>query len=274
MGLKRVFHKVLLGAFLFLMASGSVFSAESKEILKKSIVIGATVGDFAEMVSDQIKPQLEKKGYKVRLVQFTDYYQPNIALEEKSLDANLFQHKPYLEEFIQAKNLHLSTLVAVPTAPLGVYGGKKKLLKEIAQGDTVAVANDPTNQARGLQLLESLGWIELKKGKGTIQLGLKDIEKNPHELKVIQLEAAQIPRALSSVAFAVINGNYAKSSGISLDSALEQEKGFTYINWIVVRSEDSKAAFANDLVEVIHSPEFKAYSKKAFHGYKFPEEWE
>lgn len=261
------FAKASLSILVFATLSGAAL-AKGQEV-----TIGTSVGDFAEMVTDSIKPQLEKKGYKVKLVQFNDYVQPNLALAEKRLDANLFQHKPYLEEFSKEKGLELSALIPFPSAPLGLYSGKKLKLADIGKGSTVAVPNDSTNLARALKLLAAAGWLELGGNANGIQVGLKDIAKNPHQLKIVQLEAAQLPRSREDVDFVVINGNYAVSSGIGLKAALLIEQTDGYINWAAVRTKDINSAFANDLKAALSSEEFKAYAKKKFVGYRYPSDW-
>lgn len=240
---------------------------------KKEVVFGATVGDFSDIITESVKPQLEQKGYTVKLIQFTDYVQPNIALAEGRLDANLFQHKPYLAQFIGQKGLKLSPLVTVPTAPLGLYAGKKKTLEEVGQGSTVAVPNDPTNLARALLILKDLGWIEIPDNVDAFTVSSKDISQNPKGIKIVQLEAAQLPRAVQDVDYAVINGNYVVSSGLKLTSALAREKSTAYLNWVVVRSDEKDSQFAKDVTAALQSPEFKAYANKKFEGYKFPEGW-
>lgn len=249
-----------------ILSSGALAKAQD-------VTIGTSVGDFAEMVTDSIKPQLEKKGYRVKLVQFNDYVQPNLALAEKRLDANLFQHKPYLEEFAKEKGLALSPLIPFPSAPLGLYPGKKSKLTDVGKGATVAVPNDSTNLARALNLLVAAGWLELRPNASSIQVGLKDIAKNPYNLKIVQLEAAQLPRSREDLDFVVINGNYAVSSGIGLKAALLIEQTDGYINWAVVRTKDLNSTFANDLKAALSSEEFKAYAKKKFVGYRYPSDW-
>ena len=128
------------------------------------VVIGTTVGDFGNMVTDSIKPQLEAQGYQVKLVEFTDYITPNIALADGSLDVNCFQHKPYLDSFAASRGLDLTPITQVPTGPMGLYSGKKRQLDQVADGDSVSLPNDPTNQARALLMLQDLGWLKLKDG--------------------------------------------------------------------------------------------------------------
>ncbi len=254
--------------------AAALFSVSVHAAEKKELVFGATVGDFSDIVTESLKPQLEAKGYKVRLIQFTDYVQPNIALAEGRLDANLFQHKPYLDDFIAHKGLKLKPVVEVPTAPLGLYAGKKKTLDALEEGSSVAVPNDPTNLARALRILADLGWIELKKDVDAFRASPADIGKNPHQIRIVQLEAAQLPRAVEDVDYAIINGNYVVSSGGSLTSALAREKSNDYLNWVVVRSKDEKEPFVADIIAALKSPEFHTYADKKFAGYKFPPHWQ
>lgn len=256
----------LLCSLLFTQLS---FAAENS----KEKVIGTTIGDFADIVKDSLGPALEKKGYKVRLVEFSDYVQPNIALAEGSLDLNIFQHKPYLEDFAKQKGLALKPLAQVPTAPLAIYPGKKKSLNDVKSGDTVALPNDPTNLARALLILQDLKWIELPKNINAFTVAPKDISKNLKNIKIIQLEAAQIPRSLQDVDFAIINGNYVVSSGMKLTTALQQEKSDAYVNWAVIRAKEENSKFGNDVKEILNSKEFKAYAHKKFIGYKYPTSW-
>lgn len=203
-------------------------------------------------------------------MEFTDYVQPNIALSEGSLDLNIFQHKPYLEQFAKEKGLSLTPIAQVPTAPLGIYPGKLKKLTDVKSGSTVAMPNDPTNLARALLILADLKWIELPAKYDPFMIAPKDIVKNPKNIKIVQLEAAQIPRATQDVDFAIINGNYVVSSGMSLTSKLMGEKSDAYINWAVVRSKEAQSDFAKAVIEALNSKEFQAYAKNKFKGYKYP----
>ena len=236
-------------------------------------VIGATVGDFADLSREGLRPLLEKKGYKIRVVEFTDYVQPNIALAEGSLDLNIFQHRPYLEQFSREKGLDLRPIAEVPTAPLGIYAGKLKTLAAIKDGSTIAMPNDPTNLARALLMLADLNWIILPKNIDPFKVSPLDIVKNPKNLKIVQLEAAQIPRSLQDVDYAIINGNYVVSSGMSLTSKLAPERSNAYINWAVVRTKDAQSAFAKAVIEALNSKDFQAYAKSKFKGYKYPSTW-
>lgn len=247
--------------------------AENAPSNKTEIVFGTTVGDFADMVKDQIKPALEAKGYHVKLIEFTDYVQPNLALANGELDINIFQHKPYLDNFKKEHNLDLVEVFQVPTAPLGLYSGKLKSLDEIKDGSSVSAANDPSNFARVLVMLDALHWITLKEGINPLTASKADIADNPKHLQLVELEAAQLPRSRSDVDFAVINGNYATDAGIKLTEALFQEPSFAYINWSAVRTADKDQPWVKDVTDAYNSAEFKAYAYKRFAGYKYPKVW-
>lgn len=263
--------RLLLAASL--IAASLPLSALAVDAAKPQIVIGTTVGDFGDMVNDSIKPQLEAEGYKVKLVEFTDYVTPNLALGDGSIDVNCFQHKPYLDSFAKSHNLDLTPVTQVPTGPMGLYAGKKQKLDQVTDGSTVAIPNDRTNQARALVMLQDLGWLTLKAGTDPLKASEFDVEKNPHQIKLIPLEAAQLPRSREDVDFSVINGNYAASSGIPFKTGLFLERSYNFINWVVVRSADKDKPFVKDVTAAYNSAAFRAYAKKRFADYKFPQGW-
>ena len=240
---------------------------------KKDIVIGTTVGDFGDMVKDQIQPAMAKKGYNVKLVEFTDYVRPNLALSEGELDINVFQHKPYLDNFKAEHKLDLTEVFQVPTAPLGIYPGKLKSLDEVKEGSSVSAPNDPSNFARALVMLDNVGWIKLKEGVNPLTASKNDIAANPKNIKIVELEAAQLPRSRQDVDFAIVTGNYATSSGMKLTEALFQEPSFAYVNWSAVKTADKGSQWVKDITEAYNSDEFKAYAHKRFAGYKYPAIW-
>ncbi|EGV36349.1 MetQ/NlpA family ABC transporter substrate-binding protein [Neisseria weaveri] len=240
---------------------------------KKEIVFGTTVGDFGDMVKDQIQPALEKKGYAVKLVEFTDYVRPNLALAEGELDINVFQHKPYLDDFKKEHNLDITEVFQVPTAPLGLYPGKLNSLDEVKDGVTVSAPNDPSNFARALVMLDQLGWVKLKEGVNPLTASKNDIAENLKNIKIVELEAAQLPRSRADVDFAIVNGNYAMSSGMKLTETLFQEPSFAYVNWSAVKTADKDSAWLKDVNEAYNSDEFKSYAKQRFAGYKYPAAW-
>lgn len=253
-------------------ASGTA-SAPQTEQAKTTIKIGTTVGDFGDMVKDSIKPILEKEGYKVELIEFTDYVRPNLALAQGDIDVNVFQHKPYLDDFAKEQKLDLSPVFQVPTAPLGLYPGKLKSLDEVKDGSTISAPNDPSNFARALVMMNEQGWIKLKDGINPLTASTQDIAENPKKLKIVELEAAQLPRSRGDVDFAIVNGNYAMSSGMKLTEALYQEPSYAYVNWGVVRTADKDTKWVKDVIAAYDSQTFKDYCYQKYQGYKYPEAW-
>ena len=240
---------------------------------KKEIVIGTTVGDFGDMVKDQIQPALAKKGYTVKLIEFTDYVRPNLALAEGELDLNVFQHKPYLDDFKKEHKLDITEAFQVPTAPLGLYPGKLKSLDEVKEGVSVSAPNDPSNFARALVMMNELGWIKLKDNINPLTASKADIAENPKNIKIVELEAAQLPRSRADVDFAIVNGNYAMSSGMKLTEALFQEPSFAYVNWSAVKTADQDSQWLKDVTEAYNSEAFTTYAHQRFAGYQYPAAW-
>ncbi|ELX09285.1 D-methionine-binding lipoprotein MetQ [Janthinobacterium sp. HH01] len=239
----------------------------------KELVIGTSAGPYADQIKLGIKPILEKQGYKIKLVEFNDYIQPNFALAEGSLDANVFQHIVYLNEFAAKNKLPLADLVKIPTAPIAIYSKKHKALSEVKEGATVAMPNDPTNQARALVLLDQLGWIKLRDKFDPIKASERDIAVNVKKIKLISLEAAQLPRSLQDTDYSFVNGNYALAAGMKLKEALLTEKiSANYINLVAIRSADKDKQFAKDLAAAYRSREFLAVTNKYFPDYSKTED--
>ncbi|AMA74686.1 hypothetical protein ACH33_09420 [Aneurinibacillus sp. XH2] len=239
---------------------------------KKELKIGATAGPYSDQINKGIKPILEKKGYKIEVVEFSDYVQPNKALAEGSLDANVFQNPLYLKKFAQDHNLHLTGVLEVPTAPIGLYSRKHKSLNDIQEGATVTLPNDPVNQARALTMLDQFGWIKLKEGLDPTKASEKDIAQNIKKLTILPLEAAQLPRSLDDADYAFINGNFAIASGLKLKEAVALEKTPPhYMIVLTVRTEDKDKMFVKDLVEAYKSSEFKEITDKEFEGFVKPD---
>ncbi|KAF1049112.1 MetQ/NlpA family ABC transporter substrate-binding protein [Xylophilus sp.] len=244
---------------------------QAQPATKKELVLGATAGSNGDQLKWGIVPLLEKKGYKVRIVEFNDYVQPNLALAQGSLDANLFQHRVYLQKFAAEHKLDLAEIVQAPIAPLGVYSTKRKTLADIREGDRFAIPNDPSNLARALLLLEQNRLITLKPGIDPLRATQNDVAGNPRKIRFQPLEAAQLPRALGDVEFAVITGNFAISSGLKLTEAVVLEKTPDhYLNVVAVKSADKDTPWARDLVQAFRSPEFKAVVDSRFPGYAKP----
>lgn len=238
----------------------------------KELVIGTSAGPYADQVKLGIKPILEKQGYKVKVVEFNDYIQPNFALAEGALDANAFQHIIYLTKFSTDNKLALSELIKVPTAPIAIYSKKHKSLNEVKEGTTVALPNDPTNQARALVLLDQLGWIKLRANIDPIRASEKDVTDNLKKIKLIPLEAAQLPRSLEDTDFSFVNGNFALASGLKLNEALAREKiSANYQNLVAIRTADKSKPWVKDLEAAYRSKEFLEVTNKHFAGFSKPD---
>lgn len=243
-----------------------VLGAHAKD--PKEVVIGTSAGPYADQVKLGIKPILERQGYKVKLVEFNDYIAPNFALAEGSLDANVFQHRVYLTRFASEHKLDLVPLVTVPTAPIAIYSRKHRTLSEVREGSTVALPNDPTNQARALVLLDQLGWIRLRPDTDPVRASEKDVAQNLKKIRLLPLEAAQLPRSLQDADYAFVNGNYALASGLKLSDALRTEKmSANYANLVAVRAPDKDKPFARAIAAAYRSPEFLAVTNKYFKDY-------
>ncbi|WP_353235027.1 MetQ/NlpA family ABC transporter substrate-binding protein [Diaphorobacter ruginosibacter] len=245
--------------------------ANAQDAGKKQIVIGGTAGSNIDQLQAGIVPLLQKKGYKVKLVEFNDYVQPNLALADGSLDANFFQHEVYFNQFKGDRKLDLTALTQGPIAPMGVYSKSRKSLAEAKSGDRIALPNDPSNLARALLLVQQAGLIKLKANVNPLRVSELDVAENPLKLKFQPLEAAQLPRSLDDVQFAIINGNFAISSGMKLQDAVVLEKTPDhYLNIVAVKSKDKNAPWAKDLAEAFHSADFKTVVDTKFAGYAKP----
>ena len=242
---------------VLLLACGLQFAHANSD--PHTIVFGVAPGPYGDMVKQAIAPSLKEKGYKVVVREFSDYVQPNMALSNGSIDANLFQHSLYFDKFTADKGLKLTRLLAVPTAGMGFYSRKISSLDELKKGDIVTISNDPTNLARGLRFLQSLGLITIKDNIDPTKASERDIATNPKGLVFKPLEAAQLPRTLDGVTASLVNGNFAIAAGMKLSSALKQEQLDENLkNIIAVRTEDADKPFAKDIVEVVKSPAYRA----------------
>lgn len=246
--------KYLVTALMLGAAASAIAPAHAQS---KNIVFGVAPGPYGQLIKYAIEPGLEKKGYHVELKEFSDYVQPNLALSNGSIDANLFQHRLYLEKFSADKGLKLSPLINVPTAGLGLYSHRIKSLDELKAGDIVTLSNDPTNLARGLRFLAKLGLITLKAEVDPTKASEKDIASNPKGLVFKPLEAAQLPRTLDSATAALVNGNFAIAAGLKLSEAIKLEQLDENIkNLIAVRTEDLDKPFVKDIKSVVESDAF------------------
>lgn len=244
--------------------AASAVPAEAPKIAV--LKVGATPIPHAELLNF-IKPLLEKENIKLEVVEFQDYVQPNTALVDKELDANFFQHQPYLDNFNKERNQDLVSAGAVHVEPLALYSKSIKNINELKNGAVIAIPNDPANTSRALLLLQSNGVIKLKEG-GSITSTEKDIIENTKKLKIELAEAAQLPRVLEDVDAAIINTNYALPTGLNpvRDALLIEGKDSPYANIVVVRNGDQEKAKIKKLVEVLNSAEVKKFIKDKYQG--------
>jgi D-methionine transport system substrate-binding protein len=239
--------------------------------------VGFCPGPYSDLWKKAIAPQLEKKGYSISYVEFSDYVQPNLALANKEINVNMFQHSIYLNNFSKQHNLSLSLVTEIPTVGMGIWSNTTKSIAETKKGAVVTIPNDETNMARGLRVLEAAGLIKLKDGIDKSKATVDDIGENSLELKIVPTEAAQIPRTLDSADLAVVNGNFAVSAGLNpTDSLYNEVLGEGYVNVIAVRTEDLDKQFVKDIKEAATNDEFKAIvddPQNGFSGFQKPAGW-
>ena len=241
-----------------------------------TIKIAASPTPHAEIL-EAAKSILADEGWDLEVTEFEDYVQPNLVVESGDFDANYFQHVPYLESFNEEKGTHLVDAGDIHYEPFGIYPGTKKSLDELEDGDTIAVPNDTTNEARALLLLQDNGVLTLKEGAG-LTATVNDIESTTKDIKIQELEAAQVPRVLNEVAFAVINGNYAVEAGLSVaDDAIayeasDSEAAKTYVNIIAVKEGNENNEGIVALVDALKSDEIKDFINETYNGAVIPYE--
>ena len=251
---------------LVALAAVAAFSAQADETL----TVAASPVPHAEIL-EFVKPALAKEGVDLKIKVFTDYIQPNVQVAEKRLDANFFQHQPYLDEFNKAKHTNLVAVAGVHLEPLGAYSSKYKTLAELPGGANVVIPNDATNGGRALLLLANNGLITLKDPTNILST-LKDIATNPKDLKFRELEAATIPRVLTQVDLALINTNYALEAKLdpSKDALVIEGKDSPYVNILVARPDDKDSDAMKKLVAALHSPQVKQFITEKYKGAVLP----
>lgn len=276
MALKRVLGVLLSLVLVIALAAGCGQSEDQTtpsepKAEKTALVVGATPvphGDILKVV----KPLLEKEGIDLQIKEFTDYVTPNLALNDKQLDANYFQHAPYLEDFCKQHSIDLTWTAKIHFEPMGLYSKKVKDVNEFAEGATIGVPNDPTNGGRALVVLEKAGLLTLKEGVG-IAATVQDITEKKVEIK--ELEAAMLPKVLDEVDGAVINGNYAVQAGLKASDAMiaedaQSEAADTYGNILTVRKGDENRPEIEALTKALQSPEVKKFIEETYQGAVIP----
>ncbi|WP_242209717.1 MULTISPECIES: MetQ/NlpA family ABC transporter substrate-binding protein [unclassified Pseudomonas] len=253
--------KKLIAAF----AAVAAFSAHAE-----TLTVAATPVPHAEIL-EFVKPALAKEGVDLKVKVFTDYIQPNVQVAEKRLDANFFQHQPYLDEFNKAKGTNLVAVTGVHLEPLGAYSSKLKNINDLPSGANVVIPNDATNGGRALLLLAKAGVITLKDPTNILST-VKDIATNPKDLKIRELEAATIPRVLTQVDLALINTNYALEAKLdpSKDALVIEGNDSPYVNILVSRPDNKDSDAMQKLAAALHSPEVKKFITEKYKGAVLP----
>jgi len=247
------------------VAALAAFSAQAD-----SLNVAATAVPHAEIL-EFVKPALAKEGVELNIKVFTDYVQPNVQVAEKRLDANFFQHQPYLDEFNKSRGTELVSIAGVHVEPFGAYSHKHKSLAEVPQGGNVVIPNDATNGGRALLLLQKAGLLSLKPEAGILATP-KDILENPKSLKVRELEAATLPRVLTQVDLALINTNYALEAKLNptQDALVIEGSDSPYVNILVTRADSQDNAALQKLAKALNSAEVKAFIEEKYQGAVVP----
>lgn len=254
----------ILSLFVFLLAAcgdeneSGTDTAEEEE--KTTFIVGTSPGPYSELFLEAIKPILEADGFEIETVDFTELLQANIALNEGSVDLNVDQHTAYMNNFNKEKGANLISLTPIPTVPTGIFPGRKASLEDIEKGDVVGIPNDPSNAARAYSILEKAELIKVKEGVELVELTAQDIEENPHELDISEMDSYQIPRAMGDVDYGVIPGSIVYSSGLDAATSLISEDILKELELVAVvdeKNQDTK--WAKAVKAAYESDEFKAY---------------
>lgn len=256
------------------VTEGQEETEETKDEELTVITVAASPTPHAEILA-KAKDILAEQGYDLQVTEFEDYVQPNEVVESGEFDANYFQHQPYLDSYNEEKGTHIVDVGDIHYEPFGIYPGTKTSLEDIAEGDTIAVPNDTTNEARALLLLQDNGIITLKEGAG-LTATVNDIAENPYNVEIVELEAAQVARVVGENAFVVLNGNYALEAGFSVSKdslayeTSDSEAAKTYVNIIAVKEENEENPGIKALVEVLKSEEIKNFINETYDGAVIP----
>ena len=269
--MKKLIAAALTGALVFGTVGISVVFAADDD---KTITVAASETPHSEIL-EAAKPILEEEGYDLEVTVFDDYVQPNEVVESGDFDANYFQHIPYLNSFNEEKGTHLVNAGGIHYEPFGIYPGTKSSLDDIADGDTIAVPNDTTNEARALLLLQDNGIITLKDGAG-LEATVNDIEENPYNVEIVELAAEQVARVAEETSYIVLNGNYALQAGYSVSKdalayeTSDSEAAKTYVNVIAVKEGNENSDKIKALVDVLKSDEIKDFINEKYDGAVIP----
>ncbi len=252
------------------LAVGLALSLAAGTAGAETIKVGVTPGPHAQIL-EAVKPIAAKQGLDIQIIEFSDYVVPNVALDSGELQANSFQHQPYLDNQVADRKFKIVSVGTTVNFPIGIYSKKYKTFDEVPVGGTIAIPNDPTNGGRVLLLLADKGIIKLRDGVG-FKPSVADITANPKKLKIVEIDAAQLPRSLPDVDAAGINTNYAKEAGLDpvKDPILREDPKGPYVNVIAVRTQDKDKPWVAVLVKSYQSPEVKQFILETFKGAVLP----
>lgn len=266
--------RVLATVFAAVLAAGALTACGAGGKEGGTVKVAATEVPHAEIL-EAAKPILAEQGWDLQVTVFNDYVQPNEVVEAGDFDCNYFQHTPYLDSFNAERGTHLVNVGEIHYEPLGIYGGTESDLSNIPDGATIAIPNDTTNEARALLLLQDNGILTLKDGAG-IEATKNDIADNPHNVEIVELEAAQVARVIDETSFVVLNGNYALQAGLNAQTdalayeTSDSEAAKTYVNVIVVKEGNEGNAGVKALVDVLKSDDIKEFINGKYQGSVVP----
>jgi D-methionine transport system substrate-binding protein len=259
----------LIGTLVVIAGTSILLYEDEGEV----ITIGASSGPFADMATYALKPVLEEEGYTVEIIEYSDYIQPNNALANGDLDANLFQNVLFMESYNEENNADLKNIVQVPTAPMGLYSSEFDSVEDIASGSEVALPLDPVNSSRGFLTLQDAGLITISEDADMFAIEEADIIDNKKNLEFIFQDAGQLPRSVDQIGLSLVPGNFALASEMNLDDALTLENMNEYFrNQIVINGEDEGSKLEEDLLNAVQSDEFNEVIDADFKGFDKPEE--
>lgn len=252
------------------LAAGIAFALFAGSASAEAIKVGVTPGPHAQIL-EKVKEIAARDGLDIEILEFSDYVVPNQALNDGELNANSFQHKPYLDNQVADRGFAITDVAYTVNFPLGIYSKKFKSFDELPEGATVGIPNDPTNGGRALLVIADHGYIKLNAEKG-LRVTVADITENPKKLNFIELDAAQLPRSLDDTAASAVNSNYALEAGLnpSTDPILAEGTKAPYINLIAVRTVDKDAAWVKQFVDAYHTDEVRQFVVDTFKGAVVP----
>ena len=252
--------------FLITAALSAAFCFFGTANAAETLKIGASPVPHADILK-VVQPELAKKGIDLKIIEFSDYVQPNLALSDKDLDANFFQHEPYLDTFVSERKMNLVSAGKVHIEPMGIYSKKIKSLNDIPEGAKIAIPNDPSNGGRALALLQSAKLLKLKDGVG-VKATVGDIVGNDKKLKIVEIEAALLPRSMDDTDLSVINSNFAMEAKLNpvKDSLFTEPKESPYANIVAVCKGDEKRPEIQKLMNALRSPEVKKFIEDKYKG--------